>query len=119
MTSPDPSTTQPVPEASPGSQPRPGSPVVAVEAASPESAVEDMGRAMDLAGVGEFLVGIYWSTPLDSSPRVTRGLFPSQVAAQDVASIDPDRYSGGIGKAFESLSFTRPESQKQRSVLLG
>ena len=55
MTSPDPSTTQPVPASVPGRQPRPGSPVVAVVATSPETAVEDMGRAMDLAGVGEFL----------------------------------------------------------------
>ena len=55
MTSPDPSTTQPVPAFVPGSQARPGSPVVAVVATSPETAVEDMGRAMDLAGVGEFL----------------------------------------------------------------
>ena len=55
MTSSDPSTTQPVPASGPGSQARPGSPVVAVVATSPETVVEDMGRAMDLAGVGEFL----------------------------------------------------------------
>ncbi len=55
MTSPDPSTTQPVPASAPGSNARPGSPVVAVVATTPETAVEDMGRAMDLAGVGEFL----------------------------------------------------------------
>ncbi|MDA1128852.1 MAG: DUF362 domain-containing protein [Chloroflexi bacterium] len=55
MTSPDPSTTQPAPSAAPGSQARPGSPVVAVVATSPQTAVEDMGRAMELAGIGEFL----------------------------------------------------------------
>ena len=51
MTSP----TQPAPSAAPGSQARPGSPVVAVVATSPQTAVEDMGRAMELAGIGEFL----------------------------------------------------------------
>ncbi len=51
----DPGTTQPAPASSPGSQSGPGSPVVAVVATSPETAVEDMGRAMDLAGVSEFL----------------------------------------------------------------
>jgi len=55
MTSLDPGTTQPAPASAPGSQAGPGSPVVAVVATSPETAVEDMGRAMDLAGVGEFL----------------------------------------------------------------
>ena len=55
MTFPDPGTTQPVPASAPASQAVPGSPVVAVVATSPETAVEDMGRAMDLAGVGEFL----------------------------------------------------------------
>ena len=55
MTSPDPSTTQPVPASVPGGPARTGSPVVAVVATSPETAVEDMGRAMELAGVGEFL----------------------------------------------------------------
>ena len=55
MTFPDPGTTQPVPASAPVSQAVPGSPVVAVVATSPETAVEDMGRAMDLAGVGEFL----------------------------------------------------------------
>ena len=55
MISPDPGTTQPVPASSSSSEVRPGSPVVAVLATSPETAVEDMGRAMDLAGVGEFL----------------------------------------------------------------
>ncbi|MEE8466425.1 MAG: DUF362 domain-containing protein [Dehalococcoidia bacterium] len=55
MTSPDPSTTQPAPASGPGGQARAGSPVVAVVATSPETAVEDMGRAMELAGVGEFL----------------------------------------------------------------
>ena len=55
MTSLDADTTQPSPGAAPGSQSRPGSPVVAVVATTPETAVADMGRAMDLAGVGEFL----------------------------------------------------------------
>ena len=55
MTSLDPNTTQPSPRAGPGSQSRPGSPVVAVVATTPETAVADMGRAMDLAGVGKFL----------------------------------------------------------------
>ena len=55
MTSLDPNTTQPLPGAGPGSQSRPGTPVVAVVATTPETAVADMGRAMDLAGVGEFL----------------------------------------------------------------
>jgi len=55
MTSPDLRNTQPAPSAAPGSQARPGSPVVAVVATTPETAVADMGRAMDLAGVGEFL----------------------------------------------------------------
>ena len=55
MTSLDPNTTQPSHGAGPGSQSRPGSPVVAVVATTPETAVADMGRAMDLAGVGEFL----------------------------------------------------------------
>ena len=55
MTSLDPGTTQPAPASGPGSQAGPGSPVVAVVATSPGTAVEDMGRAMDLAGVGEFL----------------------------------------------------------------
>ena len=55
MTSLDSNTTQPSPGAGTGSQSRPGSPVVAVVATTPETAVADMGRAMDLAGVGEFL----------------------------------------------------------------
>ncbi len=55
MSSPDPRTTQPVPEPSTGREAGPGSPVVAVVATSPETVLEDMGRAMDLAGVGEFL----------------------------------------------------------------
>ena len=55
MTSPDPGTTQPVPASASNSEVRLGSPVVAVVATSPETAVEDMGRAMDLAGIGEFL----------------------------------------------------------------
>ena len=55
MTSLDPNTTQPSHGAGPGSQSRPGSPVVAVVATTPETAVADMGRAMDLARVGEFL----------------------------------------------------------------
>ena len=55
MTSLDADTTQPSPGAAPGSQSRPGSPVVAVVATTPETAVADMGRAMDLAAVGEFL----------------------------------------------------------------
>jgi len=55
MTSRDPNTTQPAPGNGPNSDARPGSPVVAVVATTPETAVADMGRAMDLAGVGEFL----------------------------------------------------------------
>jgi uncharacterized protein (DUF362 family) len=55
MTSLDPGTTQPAPGTGAASQSRPGSPVVAVVATTPETAVADMGRAMDLAGVGEFL----------------------------------------------------------------
>ena len=55
MTSRDPNTTQPAPGTGPNSDARPGSPVVAVVATTPETAVADMGRAMDLAGVGEFL----------------------------------------------------------------
>ncbi len=51
----DPGTTQPAPTTGPGSQSRPGSPTVAVVATTPETAVADMARAMDLAGVGEFL----------------------------------------------------------------
>ena len=39
----------------PGSPLSPGSPVVAVVATTPETVVADMGRAMDLAGVGSFL----------------------------------------------------------------
>ena len=55
MNAGDPGTTQPSPTTGPGSQSRPGSPTVAVVATTPETAVADMGRAMDLAGVGEFL----------------------------------------------------------------
>ncbi len=55
MTSRDPNTTQPTPGTGPTSDARRGSPVVAVVATTPETAVADMGRAMDLAGVGEFL----------------------------------------------------------------
>ena len=55
MPSFDPNTTQPSPGAGAGSQSRPGTPVVAVVATTPETAVADMGRAMDLAGVGKFL----------------------------------------------------------------
>ena len=55
MTSLDPNITQPSPGAGPGSQSRPGTPGVAVVATTPETAVADMGRAMDLAGVGKFL----------------------------------------------------------------
>ncbi len=55
MTSRDPGTTQPAPVTGPGGDAHPGSPVVAVVATTPETAVADMGRAMDLAGVGEFL----------------------------------------------------------------
>ena len=51
----DPGTTQPAPTTGPVSESRPGSPTVAVVATTPETAVADMGRAMDLAGVGEFL----------------------------------------------------------------
>ena len=49
MTSFDSGGIQPAPRAVPGYQPRPGSPVVAVVATTPETAVADMGRAMDLA----------------------------------------------------------------------
>ena len=38
-----------------GSRSRPASPVVAVVATTPETAVADMGQAMDLAGVARFL----------------------------------------------------------------
>jgi len=55
MTSLDPATTQPAPGTGATGQSRPGSPVVAVVATTPATAVADMGRAMDLAGVGEFL----------------------------------------------------------------
>ena len=55
MTSRDPNTTQPAPGTGPSGDSRPGSPVVAVVATTPETAVADMGRAMDLAGIGEFL----------------------------------------------------------------
>ena len=55
MTSPESGSTQPAPAFGLGSQARSGSPVVAVVATSPDTVVEDMGRAMDLAGVGEFL----------------------------------------------------------------
>ena len=55
MTSRDPGTTQTAPVTGSGGDSRPGSPVVAVVATTPETAVADMGRAMDLAGVGEFL----------------------------------------------------------------
>ena len=47
--------TQLAPESAPGSQSGPGSPVVAVVATTPETAVADMGRAMHLAGVDDFL----------------------------------------------------------------
>ena len=55
MTSLDPGTTRPDHETGPGSQSRTGSPTVAVVATTPVTAVADMARAMDLAGVGEFL----------------------------------------------------------------
>ena len=55
MTSSDSDTTQLAPESIPGSQSGPGSPVVAVVATTPDTAVDDMGRAMHLAGVDEFL----------------------------------------------------------------
>ncbi len=55
MTSRDPNTTQPAPGIGPSGDSRHGSPVVAVVATTPETAVADMGRAMDLAGIGEFL----------------------------------------------------------------
>jgi len=55
MTYRDPNTTQPAPGTGPSGDSRPGSPVVAVVATTPETAVADMGRAMDLAGIGEFL----------------------------------------------------------------
>ena len=55
MTSFEPGTTQPAPSSLPGSQSRPGSPTVAVVATTPETAVADMGRAMDLAGISQFL----------------------------------------------------------------
>ena len=55
MTSSDPGSTQLAPESGPGSQSGPSSPVVAVVATTPETAVADMGRAMHLAGVDDFL----------------------------------------------------------------
>ena len=55
MTSFDPGTTQPSPSAVTGGQSRPDSPTVAVVATTPETAVADMGRAMDLAGISQFL----------------------------------------------------------------
>ena len=55
MTSSDPGSTQLAPESAPGSQSGPSSPVVAVVATTPETAVADMGRAMHLAGVDDFL----------------------------------------------------------------
>ena len=51
----DSGSTQLAPESAPGSQSGPGSPVVAVVATTPETAVADMGRAMHLAGVDDFL----------------------------------------------------------------
>ena len=51
----DSGSTQLAPESAPGSQSGPGSPVVAVVATTPETAVTDMGRAMHLAGVDDFL----------------------------------------------------------------
>ena len=55
MSSQDSSTTQPLPASGPGSGSGSGAPTVAVVATSPATAVEDMGRAMDLAGVDQFL----------------------------------------------------------------
>ena len=55
MTFFDSGKTLPAPGLIPGGNSRPGSPTVAVVATTPETAVVDMGRAMDLAGVGEFL----------------------------------------------------------------
>ena len=55
MSSQDSSTTQPLPDSGPGSGSGSGAPTVAVVATSPATAVEDMGRAMDLAGVDQFL----------------------------------------------------------------
>ena len=55
MSSQDSSTTQPFPASGPGNAASPGSPTVAVVATTPETAVADMGRAMDLAGVADFL----------------------------------------------------------------
>ena len=55
MSSQDSSTSQPFPASSPGYSANPGSPTVAVVATTPETAVADMGRAMDLAGVADFL----------------------------------------------------------------
>ena len=49
----DSGSTQLAPESAPGSQSGPGSPVVAVVATTPETAVADMGRAMHLAGVDD------------------------------------------------------------------
>ncbi|MBO19801.1 MAG: iron-sulfur cluster-binding protein [Chloroflexi bacterium] len=55
MSSQDSSTTQPLPASGPGSGSGSGAPTVAVVSTSPATAVEDMGRAMDLAGVDQFL----------------------------------------------------------------
>jgi len=55
MSSQDSSTTQPFPASGTGNAASPGSPTVAVVATTPETAVADMGRAMDLAGVADFL----------------------------------------------------------------
>ncbi|MBM11489.1 MAG: iron-sulfur cluster-binding protein [Chloroflexi bacterium] len=55
MSSQDSSTTQPLPDSGPGSGSGSGAPTVAVVATSPATAVEDMGRAMDLAGVDQIL----------------------------------------------------------------
>ena len=55
MISRDPNTTQPAPSTGASGDVRSGSSVVSVVATTPETAVSDMGRAMALAGVGEFL----------------------------------------------------------------
>ena len=55
MTSRDPNPTQPALSTGASGDAPSGSPVVAVVATTPATAVADMGRAMGLAGVGEFL----------------------------------------------------------------
>ena len=55
MTFFDPVATQPGLGSTHSGQSRSDSPTVSVVATAPETAVADMGRAMDLAGISEFL----------------------------------------------------------------